>query len=482
MRHVTKLFLEVEAFCDHMAAGRREEAHALLESLSEPPVGLEHDGVRLLRALKRLLDSVEEREAKLTDLIAELAALRADQESRAEKLTRENSDLRAGLHGGFKQAAALTSNPAMRLVFRQAERIASVSVPVLITGETGTGKGLVAQYIHYNGSRSKFPFVALNCAAIPASLLESELFGIEKGVASGVSERMGHFESASRGTLFLDEIGDMPLECQAKILKAIESENITRVGGRKPRPVDARLISATHRNLEEASSKGEFRHDLFYRLQGIHIHIPPLRERRGDILPLAEHFLHTASGRHGLAALSFAPESLRLLEGYVWPGNVRELEHEVERAALLAGGQLIQPGDFSRRLAASCPFPQTAASHAAGADPSRHAGILSGKLGPYPDLLQSILQRLTEYSIKSAPFEETAAHEQTALSSATPKAAGASVFTRAALPSFLEAEREVVRMTLNACKGNKTHAAQRLGLSREGLRKKLRRLGMNEKQ
>jgi DNA-binding NtrC family response regulator len=503
MAYISKLYSEIANFCDEVIAGRREEARALIPGM-QPAMGVEQ--AKLFRALERLLDSVEERETKLTDLVAELASLRADQENRAEKLTRENSDLRAELHGGFKQAAALTRNPAMRLVFKQAARVASVPAPVLITGETGTGKGIVAKYIHYSGSRAKFPLVGLNCAAIPASLLESELFGIEKGVASGVSERMGHFESASNGTLFLDEIGDMPLECQAKILKAIEEGSITRVGGRKPLPVDARLISATHRELEASSAKGEFRRDLFYRLQVVHIHIPPLRERPEDILPLAAHFLRAAASRYALTVPAFAPESLRLLEGYAWPGNVRELEHEMERAALLAAGPLIQPGDLSRSLAASRPSSRAAAVGTTGtASASRPesgaegwAGNLAGRLSAHPDLLRNIIRRMITHSVKAAPFEFAAAREADRLGpqqtwgplgeQGSPrdvkKHQEASVSALAtggggtALPSLFEAERELVRKVLDACGGNKTHAATRLGLSREGLRKKLKRLGL----
>jgi DNA-binding NtrC family response regulator len=478
MTHVSELLHEVVEFCDHVAGGCRKEAHALLKRLPAPPGRPEQGDVLLLHALKRLLNFVEEREAKLTDLIAELAALRAVQERRTEKLARENSDLRAGLHGGFKQVAAQTNNPAMRLVFKQAARIASVPVPVLITGETGAGKGLIASYIHYTGSRAKLPLISLNCAAIPASLLESELFGIEKGVASGVSERMGHFECASGGTLFLDEIGDMPLECQAKILKAIESESITRVGGRKPLPVDARLISATHRNLEEACAKGEFRQDLFYRLQVIHIHIPSLRERREDILPLAAHFLRSAAGRYGLASPLFAPASLRLLENYAWPGNVRELEHEVERAALLAPESVIQPGDFSRRLTASSPLPRMEATNIVGTAPLRLAENLARKFHSHPDLLHNIMRRMAAYSFKAAPFEAAAVWE-CGMPPLTPSATAVTgLFAGTALPDLLEVERELVRRALNDCGGNKTHTAQTLGITREGLRKRLKRLGL----
>ncbi|MDR2891986.1 MAG: sigma-54 dependent transcriptional regulator [Deltaproteobacteria bacterium] len=484
----------VVIFCGHMAAGQREKAHALLERLplskatankqtnklvNKPHANPVADSARLSLALEQLLTYVEEREAKLIDLVAELSALRSEQENRAEKLGRENRDLRAGLHGEFKQIAALTHNPAMRLVFKQAGHIASVDVPVLITGETGTGKGLLAKYIHYSGTRAKAPLVSLNCAAIPTALLESELFGIEKGVASGVSERIGHFEHASGGTLFLDEIGDMPGECQAKILKAIEDESITRVGGRKPLPVDVRLISATHRNLEEACAKGEFRQDLFYRLQVIHIHIPPLRERTEDIRHLATHFLRAACARYGVSASGFTPESLRLLESYAWPGNVRELEHEVERAALLAAEAVIQPEDFSARLAAgwgptrkSRPNrPSLAADQSSAQSPGSFTGSLTEKLDAHPDLLRGIMRRLLTYSARAISFETDESKQSNAARQA-----------EAAKNSFTEtlfiAERKLTQEALDACKGNKTHAAQRLGLSREGLRKKLKRLGL----
>lgn len=457
-------------FCERVAAGRHDEARALLRSSRPEALGPE-----LGNALEKLLYSVEEREARLVDLAAELAALRGAQEKREARLLRENSDLRAGLRKGLKQTATMSGNAAMRALFKQAERVAAVSAPVLITGETGTGKGLLAQYIHYAGPRAGHPLVSLNCSAIPAPLLESELFGIEKGVASGVAERAGHFESASGGALFLDEIGDMPLEFQAKILKALESGNITRVGGRKPLAVDVRLISATHRDLEAACAKGAFRQDLFYRLRVIHLHIPPLRERREDIAPLATYFLQNSATRHGLASLSLSKDSLRLLSAYSWPGNVRELEHEVERAAILAAGPVIQAEDFSphllRLLGGAQPQPELKLP-----PPKPWTEDITRRLREHPDLLESIAKRISAYTMRAASLEQTPA----ALAALPAQGLSGleSLSAPQSAPSLREAEITLLRQTLLECGNNKTHAAKRLGLSREGLRKKLRRLGL----
>ncbi|MDR2488952.1 MAG: sigma-54 dependent transcriptional regulator [Desulfovibrio sp.] len=441
-------------FCGHMAAGRHQEAAAVLREAPEREGG---DG-ESLRALRDLLRSVTEREERLADLVAELAALRDSRDRRADRLADAGRRHEAGFPG-TRRTAAPHCGRAMRRLFAQADRVASAPVPVLITGETGTGKGMLARYIHEAGSRAASPMVSLNCAAIPAALLESELFGIEKGVASGVSERAGHFESASGGTLFLDEIGDMPPECQAKILNALESGEILRVGGRKPLAVDARLISATHRDLEEACAGGRFRQDLFYRIKVIHLHIPPLRERSEEIAPLAAHFLRSAAGRCGLPfSPVLAPAALRLLEGHAWPGNVRELEHEMERAALLSAGPLIQPGDFSPRIAAG----------------RVRAADLPRKLRGHPDLLADITRRMAAYSMKAAFTERKAAPP-----AASPNPFFSLAGPDGAAPTLRRTEYELVRRAMDACGGNKTRAAAMLGVTREGLRKKLKRLGLS---
>ncbi len=229
------------------------------------------------------------------------------------------------------------SDPQMLRIFDLIDRAAKVDSKVLITGEPGTGKELVARAIHLNSRRAAHPFVPVNCSAIPETLVESELFGHTKGAFTGaVAERIGRFQRANRGTLFLDEIGDMSLMMQAKVLRVIEDNIIEPVGADKPLSVDVRIIAATNRNLDEAVEKGDFRNDLFYRLNVIHIYLPPLRERREDIRPLAETFLNEVCLTQGLPQKTFAKNVWSLLQDYDWPGNVRELRNVVERVAVLS--------------------------------------------------------------------------------------------------------------------------------------------------
>ena len=233
------------------------------------------------------------------------------------------------------------ASAAMRSVEKTIGLVADSDATVLITGETGTGKEVVARAIHRHGRRSAGPFVAVNCAAIPAELLESELFGHTRGAFTGaVAERRGAFRDADRGTLFLDEVGDMDFAVQAKILRALQERIVTPVGGRAVR-VDARVLAATNRDLSAAVQTGHFREDLFYRLNVVPINLPPLRERLADIVPLAEHFLRQAAAPKRLAADAAA----RLL-AYAWPGNIRELKNAVERVAILCRGETITASDF----------------------------------------------------------------------------------------------------------------------------------------
>ena len=232
------------------------------------------------------------------------------------------------------------SSEAMRAVQKTIGMLADNNATVLISGETGTGKEVVARAIHDHGHRGRRPFVAVNCAAIPAELMESELFGHVRGAFTGaVHDRAGAFRDADKGTLFLDEIGDMSIATQAKLLRALQERVVTPVGG-KPAPVDVRVIAATHRDLRQRVRDGGFREDLFYRLHVIPIHLPPLRERIADIVPLAEHFLRQVSGKR------LAAEAAGLLVGHAWRGNVRELKNAMERAAALARGDLISASDL----------------------------------------------------------------------------------------------------------------------------------------
>ncbi len=229
-------------------------------------------------------------------------------------------------------------------VLRQIEQVANVDVPVLIEGETGTGKELVAQALHHKSLRTEKPFVVLNCGAIPRELMESELFGHERGAFTGAtSQRRGKLERAHQGTIFLDEIGDMPLELQVKLLRAVEQQQFERVGGDQELQVDVRVIAATHRNLREDIQQGRFREDLYFRLNLMVISLPPLRERIEDIPLLAEHFLHQYSRAYHREIHLISQKAIQLLTGYAWPGNVRELNNVVGRAVLSSQGEVILP-------------------------------------------------------------------------------------------------------------------------------------------
>jgi two-component system nitrogen regulation response regulator GlnG len=234
--------------------------------------------------------------------------------------------------------------PAMCEVYKAIGRVAAQDVPVLITGESGTGKELVARAIYEHGPRSQGPFLALNCAAIPETLLESELFGHEKGAFTGADRRrLGKFEQCHGGTLFLDEVGDMSLALQAKILRVLQEQSFERVGGNETVRTDVRLIAATHRDLKAWSAAGKFRPDLYYRLGVFAVHLPPLRERGKDLSLLVRHFLRRFSRGLGREVHKVAPEALERLRGYSWPGNVRELQSVLKQAILRAGGSVLLP-------------------------------------------------------------------------------------------------------------------------------------------
>ena len=273
----------------------------------------------------------------------ELDDLRLVVKNAAETLSlrRENLSLRKRIEVENAQRGALLGNSAgMQRVRDIIEKVAETDATVLVRGESGTGKELVAREIHErNSARRVGPFVAVNCAALPAELIESELFGHEKGAFTGAAaRRQGKFEQANGGTLFLDEIGDMSANVQAKLLRALEERQIERLGSNESIPVDVRIVSATHRPLEQEISNGNFRADLFYRLQVVTIEIPPLRDRREDIPLLAEKFASAAAEKFGLPLRPIAPSALRRLVDYNWPGNVRELKNAIDRAVILAEG------------------------------------------------------------------------------------------------------------------------------------------------
>lgn len=241
----------------------------------------------------------------------------------------------------------LTRDEAMFRILQRARAIAATRVPVLIQGESGTGKELLARFIHSLSPRKERPFIAVNCAAIPENLLESELFGHEKGAFTGaVTRKLGKFEQANNGTLLLDEIGEMSLTLQAKLLRVLQEWEVDRLGGTSPVRVDVRLLATTNADLAECVRKGKFREDLYFRLNVIPFHLPSLRERPGDIALLAEHFLKRAAKEHGRQVVGLEPEALEKLERHTWRGNVRELRNVIERAVLLCQGNVLRKEDI----------------------------------------------------------------------------------------------------------------------------------------
>ena len=338
----------------------------------------------------------------------DLSAARAElKESQAE-----NTLLRQEIQRKYAFDQIIGQSPAMEKVFYLMEKAIESPVSVLIQGETGTGKELVARSIHYNGPRKEKSFVAQNCAALPEGLLESELFGHKKGAFTGaVADKKGLFEIAHKGTIFLDEIGDTPLPLQVRLLRVLQEGEIRRLGEGVPLKVDVRVIAATHRDLKAEMEAGRFREDLYYRILIFPIPLPPLRERKGDILLLTEHFLRKYSQRLGKEC-RISPECLSFLDTYTFPGNVRELENEIARAMTLAPDR----GSISSEYLS---------------DAVRQVPEKS------PSLKEGSVQALTD-----------------------------------------NLERTLVREALAACQGNRTRAAQKLGLSRRGLLNKIKRYGL----
>jgi two-component system nitrogen regulation response regulator GlnG len=321
-------------------------------------------------------------------------------------------------------------SPTLLEVFKTIGRVAPSDVPVLVTGESGTGKELVARAIHQASARSAGPFVAVNAAAIPRELLESELFGHERGAFTGaVESRPGRFREARGGTLFLDEIGDMPLELQAKLLRVLQSGEVTSVGGRRPEHVDVRIVAATHRELDAAVREGRFREDLLYRLRVVPIHIPPLRERPEDVAALAQHFVARYAEELATGPRVLSPDAQERLLAHPWPGNVRELENAIKRALVLGTGEVLTPDAFAF----------LAAPAAAEADPA--AGLREWVLREVDAALAAGTHDLHEALLRRI-------------------------------------ERPLLERVLEHTGGNQLRAAALLGINRNTLRKKLTELGI----
>jgi DNA-binding NtrC family response regulator len=321
---------------------------------------------------------------------------------------------------------------ALQDVCKEIGRVAAKPVSVLIRGETGTGKELIARAIYQHSDRAKAPFIAINCAAVPENLLESELFGHERGAFTGADQRrIGRFEQAHLGTLFLDEIGDLPPQTQVKLLRVLQLQSFQRVGGSETIAIDVRVIAATHRNLESMIREGKFREDLFHRLNVVAIHLPPLRERREDIPVLVHHFLRKYALDFGVPCPGIGNESIALLQSDAWPGNIRELENITRRLLLAARGLAIDHDLVRQTL------------HARTAEPSSTGT-------PFPALVSAILARAERGEISDAYAKVV-----------------------------VEAEREVITQAILLAQGNQARAARFLGISRFTLREKLKQFGLH---
>jgi transcriptional regulator with PAS, ATPase and Fis domain len=367
---------------------------------------------------ERILD-LEKKGSRAQENLLDLRVM-LDGVSRVKReLRQENEQLRSAVDPG--RQPVIGAEGGLREVMRLVDKVLDTPIAVLITGETGTGKEVIARYIHAKSARARGPFVAINCAALPESLLESELFGIEKSVATGVAQRAGKLEEASGGVVFLDEVGDMPPAMQAKILRALQEQEVVRVGGARPIKIDARVVSATNKDLRARIADGRFREDLFYRLVGIHVHLPPLRERPGDLDALIDHFVAETARRFNRRIRAVEPQAREALHRYGWPGNVRELIAEVQRAVAIADGETVARADLTPRVGAEL------------RDPGAPGG-------PAPAAEESALESLRE-----------------------------------ARRRF---ERSYVERALARAHGSKADAAKLLGLTAEGLRHKLRTLEM----
>ena len=349
--------------------------------------------------------------AHLTDII-ENAPIAAELKVQG---SRRVADPEAPYGSEFVTQRIVGMSYRIQSIIRLIDQIRPTSVDVLIHGETGTGKELIAKALHFNSPRARHPFVAINCAALPDSLVESELFGIEKGVASGVERRIGRVEAAHGGTLFLDEIGDLSLTAQAKILRVLQERTVDRIGGRDPVPIDVRIIAATNRNLESVMKDKRFRDDLYYRLSVVHIQPPALREVPEDVPVLANHFLQKLCAAMATELKHFTAAALDRLTQHDWPGNARQLENEVKRLVATVRGKSIGEDQLILQ-----PLP--------------------GQQGS-PVLFQEISGQTLEQAMKTL-------------------------------------ERKLIEEALLQAGGNKFQAAQRLGLSRQGLFKKIRRLAI----
>ena len=383
---------------------------------------------------------------------------------KAARDTRQTVALRPQLEQQDYDLGVIGRSAPMQEVFKLIGQLAASDATALITGESGTGKELVARSIFQNSRRAKEPFMAINCAAIPENLLESELFGHEKGAFTGATaQRPGRFEQCHRGTLFLDEIGDMPPATQTKILRVLQNGTFERVGGNTTLQVDVRIIAATNKPLEEAVSRKEFREDLFYRLNVVRVHMPPLRERRGDIRLLVDFFLRKIGGP-GAGTKSIGEKTLAVLEAYHWPGNVRELENVLRRAVVVSKGPAILEGDLPGELL----------------QPTPALRPIAGSAGTAPAPIAPPVTPGDAVAESTPPATEAVSTDPAITGDIRPLVL--QLFRWARLQRGLKVlpavERELVIEALKETQGNQVQAAKLLGITRATLRKRVDKFGI----
>lgn len=422
----TKLLKLLTRICLDLSRGDKSSSTAELFELTKTDPGTEESDInRLAEAFGLLLVRLEARQMRTDNLIKELNAANLKLNQDKEELRKRNISLQKTVQETYKNPL-IGQSPALLDVIKIALTMAKRPINTLILGPSGSGKEVLARMIFYRSPRAQHEFVAVNCSAIPGPLFESLMFGIEKGVATGVKERSGLILASSGGTLFLDEVADLTLENQAKLLRVLEEREVTPVGALKPMKVDLHVISATNKDLGLSVAQKEFREDLYYRLNVLKLILPPLAVRNDDILLLARHFLKEHSKRLGRPDLVLTPEIDALLLAYPWPGNVRELTNEMERLASLAQGPVVAVWELSEKIKNYAPLklslPDTTFNPNNFKEPSP-------TLSPHPKTLHR--EKITD---------------------------------------------DFIRTTLERHGGNKTQAARELGISREGLRKRLQRL------
>lgn len=419
-----ELFEELINLCESIAWERPTDESKLF-ALTEKGAAPEQFA-RLAEAFGMMIVKIETRELHQTQLINKLRLQNIELEETKKILAERNTHLTRTIQENYQSQKIIGQCEAMHKVIKLAKAISKYPINTLILGPTGSGKEVIAKMIHYSSPRNSGPFIAVNCTAIPDTLFESEMFGIEKGVATGVNSRKGLIEEAHGGTLFLDELADMSLPNQAKLLRVLEEKEVVRVGSSKPIPVDIKIIAATNIDITQSVKEGNFREDLYYRLNVVEINLPPLASRGDDILLLAQFFLKTHCTQLQRTPLKLSSDVQKQLLSYSWPGNVRELNNEMERIAALTIGDIVDLSDLSPRI-----------------------------LNEQRQSSKHIEQKESEGVIQS--IEANNVLEQESL-------------------NLQEVERNLILKVLKQTGRNKSRTAELLGITREGLRKKLIRL------